>query len=611
MSLNKSQLEAANFGRGPCITLAGPGSGKTTVITNRIYNLIANQGVNPSNILVITFTKAAALEMKERFVCMCKNITYPVTFGTFHAVFFKILRYAYNYNASNILREEDKKQFFKQAVNSHSLEIDDESEFLQNIESEISKIKNEQIDIHNYYSTNCPQEVFREIFEEYNRFLASRRLIDFDDMLVYCYELFSARPDILKLWQDKYQYILIDEFQDINKLQYEVVKMLAMPQNNLFIVGDDDQSIYRFRGANPSIMLNFSKDYPNAKQILLNVNYRCGKKIINGASKVISNNKQRFPKEIVADSKSTNPIFVKKFLDVNKQVMCIVEEIMNYRARGIEYNDIAVLCRTNTQPGLLIQKFMEYNIPFKMKDVMPNIYEHWIVKNIKAYINIANGSSDRKDYLQIINRPNRYISRDALTSEKVSIGELMEYYSDKEWMLERLDKLQYDLARVQDREPYSAIQYIRKGIEYENYLHEYADYKKINEEELFNILDEVHENSKEFKTCEEWFLYMEKYKEKLKEQANMREQNNDGVVISTMHASKGLEYKAVYIPDANEGIIPHNKSVLETDIEEERRLFYVAMTRAKEYLHIYYSKERYNKELEASRFVSELINSKT
>lgn len=607
MTLNKSQVEAVQFGKGPCLTLAGPGSGKTFVITNRIYNLITVQDVNPSNILVITFTKAAAVQMQERFENLCGNKKYNVNFGTFHAVFFKILKYAYNYNASSIIREEEKKQFFKQIISNYSLEIDDETEFLQNIEGEISKIKNEQIDITNYYSVNCPSEIFKEIYEEYTRFLVDKRLLDFDDMLVYCYELFVARKDILKLWQDKYKYILIDEFQDINKLQYEVIRMLALPENNLFVVGDDDQSIYRFRGANPSIMLNFSKDYPNTKQILLNVNYRCGKKIVSGSKKVISHNKQRFQKEIVPASDCANPIFVKKFLDVNKQVMCIIEEIMNYKVRGVEYNDMAVLCRTNTQPGLLIQKMMEYNIPFKMKDVMPNIYEHWIVKNIKSYINIANGSHERKDFLNIMNRPNRYISRDALTSEYMSLEDLMDYYSDKEWMLERIDRLQYDLSRIQNVMPYSAISYIRKGIEYDEYLKEYADYKKINEDELFAILDEVHENSKDFKTCEEWFSYMEKYKEQLKEQAKNTEKNNEGVVISTMHASKGLEYKVVYIPDANEGITPHNKSVLESDIEEERRLFYVAMTRAKEYLHIYCSKERYNKEMEPSRFVNELI----
>ncbi len=245
-----------------------------------------------------------------------------------------------------------------------------------------------------------------------------------------------------------------------------------------------------------------------------------------------------------------------------------------------------------------------------MKDVMPNIYEHWIVKNIKTYIKIANGSNLRSDYLQIINRPNRYVSREAFDSENVEIDKLMEFYSDKEWMQERIDRLQFDLARIQNMNPFAAIQYIRKSVEYDSYLKEYAEYRRINEEELFDLLNEVQENSKQFKTCDEWFEYMEDYSKQLKEQAGIQQNNSEGVILSTMHASKGLEYKVVYIPDANESITPHHKSVLEPDLEEERRLFYVAMTRAKDHLHIYYTKERYNKELNVSRFVEELLSTK-
>lgn len=610
MSLNKSQSTAVEHGKGPCLTLAGPGSGKTLVITNRIYNLITKQNVNPSNILVITFTKAAANEMHERFLKMCNNKAYPVTFGTFHAVFFKILKYAYNYSASNIIREEERQRFFKQIVSAYPIEIDDETEFIQGITSEISKIKNEQIDINNYYSTNCPEQIFREIYNSYEQFLFKRRLIDFDDMLVYCYELFTAREDILKIWQNKYKYILIDEFQDINTLQYKIIKLLAMPENNLFIVGDDDQSIYRFRGANPSIMLNFEKDFTSSKRILLDTNYRCSGRILAGAKKVISHNRERFDKEIKAFREEGEPVVVRQFENLQKEVDSIVDELQNYKVRGIEYSDMAILLRTNTQPGLLVQKLMEFNIPFCMKDVMPNIYEHWIVKNIKTYIKIANGSNLRSDYLQIINRPNRYVSREAFDSENVEIDKLMEFYSDKEWMQERIDRLQFDLARIQNMNPFAAIQYIRKSVEYDSYLKEYAEYRRINEEELFDLLNEVQENSKQFKTCDEWFEYMEDYSKQLKEQAGIQQNNSEGVILSTMHASKGLEYKVVYIPDANESITPHHKSVLEPDLEEERRLFYVAMTRAKDHLHIYYTKERYNKELNVSRFVEELLSTK-
>ena len=275
-----AQSKAINHYTGPCLVLAGPGSGKTLVITHRTKNLIQNYQVNPSNILVITFTKAAATEMQERFDKLMDGQKLPVSFGTFHAVFFKILKYAYNYRAENILREDMKYRIIKELVDRENLDLEDEKEFIASIIAEIGNVKGDMIDIENYYSSNCSDEVFRRIYKGYDDRLRRKNMLDFDDMLIMCYELFRARKDILSAWQNKYQFILIDEFQDINRVQYEVMKMLAEPQNNLFIVGDDDQSIYRFRGARPEIMLNFEKDYPGSKRIVLDENYRCSGAVV-------------------------------------------------------------------------------------------------------------------------------------------------------------------------------------------------------------------------------------------------------------------------------------------------------------------------------------------
>lgn len=607
MGFNQSQQEAIEHNQGPMLVLAGPGSGKTLVITNRIRALIEDQGVNPSNILVITFTKAAATEMRQRFEKMMNQAYQTVNFGTFHAVFFHILKFAYGYKAENIVREEDRMQFFRETVQKMDLEIEDEGDFIQGIQGEISKIKNERIDLNNYYSTNCPEEVFRKIYKQYETFLQRRNQLDFDDMLVYCYELFRERKDILAAWQKKYQYILIDEFQDINRIQYEIIKMLALPENNLFIVGDDDQSIYRFRGAEPRIMLNFDKDYPNAKRVLLNLNYRCSGEVVKGAVRVIEHNKERFAKEIQAFNEAGAPIDVKKFEEFAQQNDHVLKLIQDYIKQGVEYRDIAVLFRTNTQPRVLVQKLMEYNIPFKMKDAMPNIYEHWLVRNICSYIKIALGNRKRSEFLQIMNKPKRYLARDAFPSEEVDLQAVKAYYSNRDWMIERIEKLEYDLSMLASMSPYAAIQYIRKGIGYDEYLQEYATYRRMKVEELYEILEEVQESSKTFKTYEEWFAHMEQYGRELLEQANKRKETVQAVTLSTMHASKGLEYRVVIIIDANEGISPHHKSVLDEDMEEERRMFYVAMTRAKEKLHIFYSHNRYNKQLQPSRFVGELL----
>lgn len=609
LNLNKGQAEAVKHVKGPCIVIAPPGSGKTFVITQRTRYLIEECGINPANILVITFTKAAATEMKERFTkLMGKNM--QVSFGTFHAIFFTILRYAYGFKAENILRDEQRIEFLKEIIHKTEMEIDDETEFISDITSEISLIKNDKISLENYYSTNCPEDVFRNIYTEYNNRLRRAKLIDFDDMLVFCYELFRERKDILHAWQTKYQYILIDEFQDINKIQYDIIRMLAEPNNNLFIVGDDDQSIYRFRGAKPEIMLNFEKDYINAKKVLLDTNYRSTKAIVDGAVRVIRNNKSRFDKRINTIHGDGIPIVIKKFKDQNEENMEILKQILEYKNQGGEFLDIAILYRTNTQPRILIERLMEYNIPFKMRDALPNIYEHWITKNIISYINIATGSRERKEFLQIINRPKRYVSRECIDNMQISFENIREFYKDKDWMVERINKLEYDLKMLTKMPPYAAINYIRQAIGYEEYLKEYAEFRRIKPEELIDILNEIQESAKNYKTYGEWFLHMEEYGNELKDQVKNRNNNDNSVSLATMHSSKGLEYKKVFVIDANEGITPFRKAVVDSDLEEERRMFYVALTRAKEELFVYSVEERLGKKLEVSRFVGEMIVSK-
>lgn len=596
---------------GPMMVLAGPGSGKTAVITNRTRALIEEYGISPREILVITFTKAAATEMKERFLKMMEVEQSAVHFGTFHAIFFTILKYAYNFTAANIIREEDKLRFFTEMIRKMQLEIEDEKEFVSNIISEVSLVKSERMQLEFYYSMNCSEEAFQKIYREYDQFLRSRNLIDFDDMLLMCYELLSSRPDILKLWQQKFRYILIDEFQDINQVQYDIVRLLAKPENNLFIVGDDDQSIYRFRGAKPEIMLNFKKDYPNCKQVLLDYNFRSTPNIVKAALSVVKNNTNRFDKKISAVKKESDPVKVITFKTLEEENTSVVKEIIRLREEGVRLTEIAVLFRTNTGARGLIDKLMEYNIPFRMKDSIPNIFEHWITRNIIAYLKIAMGSNERAYYLEIMNRPKRYVTREVLNDPEISLVQLMQKYRDKTWMVERLEKLQYDLTMLKRMDPYAAIHYIRKGIGYDEYLEDYAKFRRIKVEELYDTIEELQESAKGYETYQDWFDHMAEYKQELQEQMeNRRRYHVDSISLATMHSAKGLEYEAVFIVDANEGIVPHRKAVLDEDMEEERRMFYVAMTRAKRLLYIYSAKERYNKEFTRSRFVGEMLFNK-
>ena len=554
-SFNHQQRLAVEHVDHPCLVLAGPGSGKTTVITHRTKKLIEEEGISPSNILVITFTKAAAMEMQQRFLQLMGGKRLPVSFGTFHAVYFQILKYAYNYRAENIIREEKKYEILRNIVHKTELDISDENEFVANLISEISNVKGEMLDVAYYYSKNCPEEVFKKIFREYNDTLIRANLIDFDDMLVMCYELLTKRKDILKLWQDKYRYILIDEFQDINRVQYEVIRLLAKPQDNLFIVGDDDQSIYRFRGARPEIMLNFEKDYPETKKIILDTNYRSTPEIVAAAGKLIRNNKKRFEKQIRAERENGSKPVILPFDNVYKECNYILEEIEQLIAKGLTYQDMAVLYRTNTNPRTLLEKLMEHNIPFCMKDVIPNLYDHFIAKDIIAYINAAvdfreKGVMKRGDMLRLINRPKRYISRDVFPRAEVNLEDVKRFYQDKGYVLERISKLEYDLAMIRNMNPYAAIQYIRHGIGYEEYLTEYAEYRRMKPEELYDVLEELSEAAKPYKTYREWFKKIEEYGEELKKQARERQEKKDGITLATMHSSKGLEYRAIAGPGA-------------------------------------------------------------
>ena len=611
-SFTKSQSEAIRHQDGPLLVLAGPGSGKTTVVTKRVQYLVQDCHISPSSILVITFTKAAATEMKERFLRLMEQSEEKpqgygnVSFGTFHAVFFSILKLSYGFTAANILREETRYQYMKEIVSRLKLEIDDENEFISGVLGEISLIKNERISLEHYFSKNCAEDIFRKIFASYEQRKRNARLIDFDDMLSYTWELLTKRQDILEAWQKKFRYILVDEFQDINRLQYDILRLLAQPENNLFIVGDDYQSIYRFRGAKPEIMLNFQKDFPTAGRVLLNDNFRSTRQIVNAAGRVIRKNQSRFAKEITARGGDGPGVRILAFEDQQQECLYLLKEMQEYKKNGGAWQQMAVLYRTNTQPRLLIQKLMEFNVPFRVRDQVPNLFDHWIAKNLFCYIRLACGSKLRKDLLPVLNRPKRYMNRECLNDEIICWEYMMDYYKDKPYVCDKIERLQYDLKMLGRMRPFAAINYIRHVMGYEEYLKEYAEFRRMNAEDLMEVLNELQESARAYKTYDEWFAYMERYKKEMDEMRKRQQEVKEGVHLATMHSSKGLEYDKVFILDAAEGITPYKKAVLDADLEEERRMFYVAMTRAKKELTICWAKKQFSHELTVSRFVEEM-----
>ena len=591
------------------LVLAGPGSGKTLVITRRTQWLIQKAGVAPGNILVVTFTRAAAGEMRSRFDRLMDGRHLPVSFGTFHAIFFTILKYAYKYKVENILSEDEKYAILRDIIHQIDVEMDDEKDFVMDIAGEISRVKGDMISLEHFYPVNCAKDVFEEIYKAYAAKLGRMRRLDYDDMLVQTWQLFKKYPDILAAWQKKYTYILIDEFQDINRVQYEIIRMLAMPENNLFVVGDDDQSIYKFRGAKPEILLGFTRDYPEAKMTVLNTNYRSTGAVVKRAEALIKNNEHRYAKDMTAAREMGEEVLVKAFQKPADQYLKMIREIVDiHEQKEVPWEEIAVIFRTNVQMSGFVEQLMVYNVPFVMKDSVPNIYQHWIAKDIFAYMNIAFGGNSRSDYLRIINRPNRFISRSYLDEDPVNLANVKDYLENREWMVERIEQMEYDFYMLSSMGPYPAIQYIRNSIGYDNYLKEYGASRGIKSEDLLEVLDELMDKSHAYKTWEEWFEAIDQYSETLKIRSRQRFEETEGIRLLTMHGAKGLEYDLVYIPDANQGIAPHKKALTESDKEEERRMFYVAMTRAKNNLRIYFTRERYGKAAEMSPFIGEFLD---
>ena len=609
MGFNEAQAQAIQHTDGPCLVLAGPGSGKTLTIVNRVKYLIEKQKVRPEEILVVTFTRFAAAEMKSRLCLVMGKRDLPVTVGTFHGIYYGILKWAYRMNQENILSETEKYQILRGVINKERMEIFDEEDFIQDIAAEIGKVKNNRIPLEEFVSEKCSADAFRNIYRNYEQHRKELKKIDFDDMLVLCYELFQSRPDVLAQWQKKFRYVLIDEFQDINRIQYDVIRMLAQPENNLFVVGDDDQAIYGFRGADSELMLGFGKDFPDAKQILLGMNYRSTANIVQNSLKLIENNVERYSKKLEANREGGSCLHIQEVKDPVEEAEYVLEEIQKCKENGIKEEEIAILFRVHTDARAVVEAMVERKIPFQMKEHLPNIYEHFIANDIMAYFRLATGARHRQDFLQIMNRPKRYLGRDSVAGAKVSFEDMRKFYCDKDWMIDRIDQFEWDVKMLMKMAPYAAIQYIRKRIGYDDFLKEYAFTHQINRSDLNEVLAEIEEAAKAFSSVEEWFAHVEEYTETLKVKEKERNRPRPGVRLMTIHASKGLEFKQVFLIAANEGRIPYQKAKTDKEIEEERRLFYVAMTRAKDFLKICYVKIKNGKEVTPSRFVDELLKS--
>lgn len=594
MSLDSNQIKAVEFGQGPALVVAGPGSGKTTVLTHRVRYLINELKVKPEKILVITFTKAAAAQMKQRFENLVDEYA-PVSFLTFHSLFYSIICDFRSQNVS-LLSPKEKQNIIFTILKENGIFYDALN--INELMKEFADCKNSSKERGLHNSKLLEEDVFVKVFKEYQYEIGKLGKPDYDDFSVWVKDIFDSNQKLLEYWQSKYEYCLIDEFQDINTPQYEIVcKMIK--SKNIFAVGDEDQSIYGFRGSDPTVCFRFAEEY-NATKIMLSTNYRSGQNIVSGACRLIKHNKIRFEKHIKASGENDMGVFkITGFFDYSDEFEKLTDELLEHK----EFSS-AILLRTNSIPGQLIRKLIEKGLNPVFKEKLEKITDNPVVKDVYSYLKLAKYKSF-DDLVRIANKPNRYISRAFLTKcmtesgENISFPILYRHSKDKGYLATNIYKLEMNLRKLKDMDSFEALMYIFNVIGYEKYLYD----QRIKFDE---ILCKLKDLTKEYKTIDEIIDYF-RFIETENDMNYVNHIPFDGkkVEIMTMHSAKGLEWDEVYIPSVNEGVIPHKRSLDGNLIEEERRLLYVAITRGRQKVWVSYENNA-DKRLKPSPFIKEL-----
>ena len=612
-NLNDKQKEAVLHIDGPMLVLAGAGSGKTKVLTNRIVNLIKN-GVSPENILAITFTNKAAKEMKDRVYNLIGYEANKIQISTFHSLGLKILKENYDklgYDKNFIIIDsDDSLTVIKKLLKDYNMS----PEFYnaKNIRNKISSAKNELIDVNSFSNLEYDKKIVT-IYEKYVEKLKLNNSVDFDDLLILPIKLFRSHKEILNNYQEKYKYILIDEYQDTNQCQYILSKLLSSKYRNIFVVGDNDQAIYAFRGANYKNILNFEKDYPDCKTILLEENYRSTKTILNAANSVIKNNKQRKDKNLWSNNDEGELINYVKTNSEKEEASYVATTIKELISKGTDPMEIAVLYRTNAQSRVMEEEMLKNNIPYKIVGSF-YFYNRKEIKDLLCYLRLINNPKDDVSLLRVINVPKRKIGQktiDNLTNVATINGtSLFEAITDgKEAVFKDL------ILKLQEQcENLSLTEMVDLVLEKSGLKQELENEKTLDSEIRLENLKEFKSITKNYEE-ENGVISLDEFLNEITIVSDMSEHqdSNNKVSLMTVHSVKGLEYDNVFVIGMEEGIFPHYNSINEgtnSAIEEERRLCYVAITRAKKRLWLLNAKKRMlfgNMQLNPpSRFMEEI-----
>lgn len=581
------------------LIISCPGSGKTTTLLRRIRNMI-RRGVRPSEILMVTFTNAAAAEMRERYAAHYGRDS-GVTFLTLHSLCFNILRMEGLYETTDLLSEHEKRDFLFRTLKGLP-GVNDAWELSLSIATEITSIKNNYTDLQTLKPESCEKKTFLTVYKAYEKRKQVLGKLDFDDMLLVCLRLLKEDADVRARWQSRFRYIQCDEYQDTNSIQRDILYLLTENSGNLCVVGDDDQSVYRFRGAHPEIMLDFPKDFPDCTVIHMDTNYRSCQAVVNVASRLISFNKKRFEKDFVSERGKhgeTGRALYTPTADRQQEMSALARDIEARHTEGIAYRDMAVLFRTNRQAALPVDLLLKHKIPCCPTLRVTSIYDGWIFAGIRSYIAMSTGTGTQADFLYILNRPQRFLSEEHFRGAEYSLGGLLlsaRYlkYGDN-WKYEACEKSIREWMRAfgpgkisfsdSPQKVFAALTGAH-GIHYDEYLRSYAEFRNIELTELTSEFEELAGDASRFATVGEWLSYAKESSLAVRDRNRIKDK--DGIVLSTMHGAKGLEWDTVFVIDANFNVIPHRNSKNSlAGVEEERRLLYVAMTRAKNELHIY------------------------
>ncbi len=590
--LNRAQKEAVSCTEGPLLIISCPGSGKTTTLLWRAGEII-KRGADPRRVLTVTFTNAAAESMRRRYRALFGGDGgMPVM--TIHSLCFGILRAQGLYQPSDILREEEKRRFFYQRLSSLSY-ISDPWDMTVQIMSEVSALRSSGTDPARFTPSSCDSRLFFRLLRAYDDYRDENHRLDFDDMLVQCRQLLMEEPEVLSRWQARFSHIQCDEYQDTSAVQRDILYLLAERHRNLCLVGDDDQSIYMFRGASPSIMLHFEKDFPDCRSVRLSVNYRSGREIVDRAGLLIARNSLRYQKDFLSARGAegfAGRVLIRSFDKRPEELTYLAASIRKAGQAGVPYGRMAVLIRTVRQASGPAAALKREGIPVWSTEKVRSLYGSWIFRGIRSYALLALGRGRSEDLLYVLNRPGRYLKEEAFRTCPFALPALLEAAS----YLKREAVWKYEAARdrltlwtdllgpgsLTDGDSPSMLFQALKSLDYEGYLKAYAAWRNLDFEEVLFDYRAMEKEAAAFGSLGEWLAYAGESASRERNTSLYRDQ--DGVVLTTMHKAKGLEWDHVYVIDVNEGLVPHKNAGTEDQIQEERRLLYVAMTRARDAL---------------------------